>query len=97
MTVSCVAAMGGFFIVAITEERGALLAGVALTSFSEGIGESTFLGYSAFYYHDVISTWSSGTGGEFLEKINLTNGKISNECNCCVLVFTKINPTFHQF
>jgi battenin len=39
------------------------LGGVALTSFASGLGEPTFLAYSAYFNKNVISTWSSGTGG----------------------------------
>lgn len=34
-----------------------------MTSFASGLGEPTFLAYSAFFNKNVISTWSSGTGG----------------------------------
>lgn len=34
-----------------------------MTSFASGLGEPTFLALSAFYNKNVISTWSSGTGG----------------------------------
>lgn len=33
------------------------------TSISSGLGEITFLGYSSRYNKNVVSTWSSGTGG----------------------------------
>lgn len=39
------------------------LTGVAFTSLSSGLGEPTFLAYSASFNKNVISTWSSGTGG----------------------------------
>lgn len=34
-----------------------------MTSFASGLGEPTFLAYTAFFNKNVISTWSSGTGG----------------------------------
>lgn len=34
-----------------------------MTSFASGLGEPTFLAYSAYFNKNVISTWSSGTGG----------------------------------
>ena len=37
--------------------------GIAITSLASGLGEPTFLGYSASFNRNVISTWSSGTGG----------------------------------
>ncbi|RZC35953.1 CLN3 domain containing protein [Asbolus verrucosus] len=39
------------------------LLGVIATSFCSGLGEVTYLQYSSFYDKNVISTWSSGTGG----------------------------------
>ncbi|KAL7648004.1 UNVERIFIED_CONTAM: hypothetical protein RMT77_001620 [Armadillidium vulgare] len=39
------------------------LLGVVFASAASGIGETTFLAYSAYYHQDVVSTWSSGTGG----------------------------------
>ncbi|KFM79238.1 Battenin, partial [Stegodyphus mimosarum] len=37
--------------------------GVICAALSGGLGEVTFLSYSSFFEKDVISTWSSGTGG----------------------------------
>ncbi|RMX58436.1 hypothetical protein pdam_00019705 [Pocillopora damicornis] len=37
--------------------------GVAFASLSSGLGETTLLSYSAHFDRDVVSTWSSGTGG----------------------------------
>ncbi|XP_043833432.1 battenin isoform X3 [Dromiciops gliroides] len=37
--------------------------GVVLTSISSGLGEITFLALTAFYPSEVVSWWSSGTGG----------------------------------
>lgn len=39
------------------------LFGIGMTSAASGLGEPTFLAYSAFFNKNVISTWSSGTGG----------------------------------
>lgn len=49
--------------VALAETQWLALGGVALTSISSGLGEPTFLAYTAFFNKNVISTWSSGTGG----------------------------------
>ncbi|CAB0038843.1 unnamed protein product [Trichogramma brassicae] len=46
---------GGMQILAIV--------GVVITSLSSGLGEVTILSYSHRYTKNVISTWSSGTGG----------------------------------
>ncbi|XP_071546715.1 battenin isoform X2 [Panulirus ornatus] len=37
--------------------------GVIFASASAGLGEVTFISYSAHFHRDMISTWSSGTGG----------------------------------
>ena len=39
------------------------LVGVALASLSSGLGELTFLMLSSFYRLQMVSAWSSGTGG----------------------------------
>nr|CAD7444752.1 unnamed protein product [Timema bartmani] len=53
----------GFILVAFaTADRMALL-GVVSTSLGSGLGEVTLLSYSTFFDKNVVSTWSSGTGG----------------------------------
>lgn len=56
-------AAGGFLLVAFAEADFVAILGVVLTSISSGLGETTFLGYSSRYSKNVVSTWSSGTGG----------------------------------
>lgn len=56
-------AICGFVAVAYADSQWLALGGVAMTSFASGLGEPTFLAYSAFFNKNVISTWSSGTGG----------------------------------
>lgn len=63
ISISCVVAVCGFVAVAFAQTQWVALGGVALTSFASGLGEPTFLAYSAFFNKNVISTWSSGTGG----------------------------------
>ncbi|CRL01715.1 CLUMA_CG014931, isoform A [Clunio marinus] len=63
VTVACIVAICGFVAVAFADSQWLALGGVAMTSFSSGLGEPTFLAYSAFFNKNVISTWSSGTGG----------------------------------
>lgn len=54
----------GFVLVAFNWSFWLMIAGVALTSFASGMGESSLLAYMpAFHYPNVISSWSSGTGG----------------------------------
>lgn len=56
-------AVFGFVSVAMAETQWLALTGVALTSLASGLGEPAFLAYTAFFNKNVISTWSSGTGG----------------------------------
>lgn len=63
ITISCLFAAFGFIIVAYAETQWVALTGVAFTSLASGLGEPTFLAYSAFFNKNVISAWSSGTGG----------------------------------
>ncbi|XP_017010038.2 battenin [Drosophila takahashii] len=53
----------GFLLVGFANAEWMALLGVIITSASSGIGETTFLAYSSRYNKNVISTWSSGTGG----------------------------------
>ncbi|XP_034657384.1 battenin [Drosophila subobscura] len=61
VAVACSAA--GFLLVGFAHAEWMALLGVIITSASSGIGETTFLAYSSRYNKNVISTWSSGTGG----------------------------------
>ena len=63
MSISCAVAIGGFVTVAFAETQWLAITGVAMTSLASGLGEPTFLAYSAYFNKNVISTWSSGTGG----------------------------------
>ncbi|KAH8261221.1 hypothetical protein KR044_005640 [Drosophila immigrans] len=53
----------GFLLVGFANAEWMALMGVVITSASSGIGETTFLAYSSRFNKNVISTWSSGTGG----------------------------------
>ncbi|XP_041350083.1 battenin-like [Gigantopelta aegis] len=52
-----------FIIVALSHDVSLSLFGVVCASVSSGMGEITFLAYSSFFPRNVVSTWSSGTGG----------------------------------
>ncbi|XP_055586727.1 battenin-like [Uranotaenia lowii] len=56
-------AAGGFLMVAFATTEWMIFLGVIFTSFSSGLGEATFLAYASYFHKNVISTWSSGTGG----------------------------------
>ncbi|XP_061401354.1 battenin-like [Musca vetustissima] len=53
----------GFLLVGFASAEWMALLGVIITSASSGIGETTFLAYSSNFNKNVVSTWSSGTGG----------------------------------
>ncbi|XP_969480.1 battenin-like [Tribolium castaneum] len=53
----------GFLFVGCGRILTLSIIGVVATSFSSGLGEVTFLQYSSYYDSNVLSTWSSGTGG----------------------------------
>ncbi|EAT38159.1 AAEL009909-PB [Aedes aegypti] len=56
-------AAAGFILVAFADVEWLLFFGVICTSFGSGLGEATFLAYASYFNKNVISTWSSGTGG----------------------------------
>ncbi|XP_055958393.1 battenin isoform X2 [Patella vulgata] len=56
-------AMASFLIVAFANEVWLSIIGVVCASISGGLGEITFLSLTSFFDRNVISTWSSGTGG----------------------------------
>lgn len=60
---SCLISVCSFLVVAFATTKAAVIFGVALTSFASGLGEPTFLAHSTHYDKNVVSTWSSGTGG----------------------------------
>ncbi|KAH9490729.1 G1/S-specific cyclin cln3 [Bulinus truncatus] len=56
-------ALGSFLIVALAHEMWLSIIGVVCASFSSGLGELAFLSLTTFYNRNVVSMWSSGTGG----------------------------------
>lgn len=63
LSISCATSAVSFVAVALASSRTVVIFGVALTSFASGLGEPTFLAHSTHYNKNVVSTWSSGTGG----------------------------------
>lgn len=61
--ICCFASAAGYLLVSFSKGNWLAILGVVSTAFSSGLGEVTFLAYSAKYNRNVISTWSSGTGG----------------------------------
>ncbi|KYN34697.1 Battenin [Trachymyrmex septentrionalis] len=53
----------GFLMVSLSTTEWIAIMGVIITSLSSGLGEVTLLSYSNQFSKQVISTWSSGTGG----------------------------------
>ncbi|KAL3088810.1 hypothetical protein niasHT_023158 [Heterodera trifolii] len=52
-----------FIIVAFSTSFSVGLLGVIFASFGAGLGEVTYLSLSSHFHGDVVSSWSSGTGG----------------------------------
>ncbi|XP_055704501.1 battenin [Phlebotomus papatasi] len=61
--VCCGLAAAGFLLVGYATVEWVAIVGVVCTSLASGLGELTFLAYSSKYNKNVVSTWSSGTGG----------------------------------
>jgi len=55
-----------FLLVSLSTSAWQAFFGVVFAALSGGLGEVTFLQYSAKYHKNVVSTWSSGTGGSGL-------------------------------
>lgn len=52
-----------FLMTSFTIAKWMSFLGVVCAAIGSGLGEITFLAYSSYFESDVISTWSSGTGG----------------------------------
>ncbi|XP_069840559.1 battenin isoform X2 [Dendropsophus ebraccatus] len=63
VTLCIITASSSFLIVSFSTSVAVSLLGVVFASISSGLGEITFLSLTAFFYSDVVSWWSSGTGG----------------------------------
>ncbi|KAK4312350.1 hypothetical protein Pmani_016215 [Petrolisthes manimaculis] len=63
--VSLVVVLGSasFLLVGLATSRMMAIFGVICAAAGAGLGETTLLAYSANFHRDVVSTWSSGTGG----------------------------------
>lgn len=61
--ISCMTSSISFVVVSFARSDSLVILGVTLTSFAAGLGEPTFLAYSTQFDKNVVSTWSSGTGG----------------------------------
>ncbi|KAK3889151.1 hypothetical protein Pcinc_006728 [Petrolisthes cinctipes] len=63
--VSLVVLLGSasFLLVGLATSRMMAIFGVICAAAGAGLGETTLLAYSANFHRDVVSTWSSGTGG----------------------------------
>lgn len=61
--ISCILSTVSFLSVALATSKKTVIAGVIFTSFASGLGEPTFLAHTTHFNKNVVSTWSSGTGG----------------------------------
>lgn len=63
ISIIIIATTVSFLIVATADTIWLSILGVCFASFSSGFGEVTFLSLTSFFHKNVVSTWSSGTGG----------------------------------
>ncbi|KAL7746364.1 battenin CLN3 protein [Sorochytrium milnesiophthora] len=63
MAICVVLSIASMLIVAFTTKLEVQLFGIVLAAISSGLGESTFLALTSYFKDEVISYWSSGTGG----------------------------------
>lgn len=63
ITIIIVTTSISFILVATADTIWLSILGVCYASFSSGFGEVTFLSLTSFFHKNVVSTWSSGTGG----------------------------------
>ncbi|GBL83157.1 Battenin [Araneus ventricosus] len=61
--IAVVLCAASFIITSFSTSHWVTFLGVICAALSSGLGEVTYLSYSSFFDKDVVSTWSSGTGG----------------------------------
>ncbi|KAM3917724.1 battenin [Leptodactylus fuscus] len=85
-----VTASASFLIVSFSAHIAVSLLGVVFASISSGLGEITFLSLTAYFYSDVVSWWSSGTGGAgilgALSYLGLTEAGLSPRSSLLVML-----------
>ncbi|XP_056389254.1 battenin [Hyla sarda] len=85
-----ITAAASFLIVSFSTHIAVSLLGVVFASISSGLGEITFLSLTAFFYSDVVSCWSSGTGGAgilgALSYLGLTEAGLSPRSSLLVML-----------
>ncbi|KAM4697512.1 battenin [Rhinophrynus dorsalis] len=83
-------AAASFLIVSYSAQVAVSLLGVVFASLSSGLGEVTFLSLTSFFQSDVVSYWSSGTGGAgilgSLSYLGLTEAGLSPRISLLVML-----------
>ncbi|XP_063695822.1 battenin-like [Culicoides brevitarsis] len=91
-------AAGSFALVAYAEVVWVAIIGVVLTSLSSGLGEVTLLSYTSRFNKNVVSTWSSGTGGAgILGAISysaMTQAGLSSKATLLVMISVPVLEAF---
>ncbi|XP_025095560.1 battenin-like isoform X3 [Pomacea canaliculata] len=94
-------AIGSFVTVGLAHQVWLSILGVVFASCSAGLGEVTFLSLSTFYDRNVVSTWSSGTGGAgvggALAYAGLTSAGLSARNTVFVLISVPILMSISYF
>ncbi|XP_040295536.1 battenin [Bufo bufo] len=89
-----ITAAASFLIVSFSTHVAVSLLGVVFASVSSGLGEVTFLSLTAFFYSDVVSYWSSGTGGAgilgALSYLGLTEAGVSPRNSLLVMLIIPV-------
>ncbi|KAG1650990.1 Battenin [Nymphon striatum] len=90
--------MASFLITSYSTAYWMSFLGVICASLCSGLGEITFVGYAAFFDKDVISTWSSGTGGAglfgALSYMALTQVGVSPRNSLLIMLFVPVLMAF---
>ncbi|XP_064604901.1 battenin-like [Liolophura sinensis] len=94
-------ALGSFLLVALSQTIPLSILGVVCASISAGLGEPTFLGLSTFFDRNVISSWSSGTGGAgvlgALSYAGLTSLGVSPRTSVLIMTCVPVLMAFSYF
>ncbi|KAK6176115.1 hypothetical protein SNE40_014459 [Patella caerulea] len=94
-------AMASFLIVAFANDVWLSIIGVVCASISGGLGEITFLSLTSFFDRNVISTWSSGTGGAgvfgSLAYAGFTSAGVSPRTTVLIMVVVPVIMAINYF
>uniref|UniRef100_A0A0B6ZW08 Battenin n=2 Tax=Arion vulgaris TaxID=1028688 RepID=A0A0B6ZW08_9EUPU len=86
--------LASFLIVAFAHDIWLSIVGIVCASIAGGLGEITFLSLTTFYHRNVVSMWSSGTGGAgifgSLVYAGLTTAGLSPRNTLLIMIFVPV-------